>query len=330
MDVGDELGDVLGGVGEWLDGDGAEPGRETLARAVRVSLRALAQLAPGGAVEVRVPPFAAAQCGAGPKHTRGTPPNVVETDPRTWLELATARQTWTAALTTGRLWASGPRADLSPWLPLLPSERVQWGKEGPDNPAECGSSTMGDMMLGQFEVAMGEFDRRVRAIRDDQWGSPTPCTEWDVRALVNHVVTEQLWAPLLLEGATVEDVGDRFEGDQLGADPVTAWASAAAAAREAFAAPGALRRSVELSYGRRPAQGYCQEMTLDLAVHAWDLARAIQADERLDEQLVEEALAFIEPQVGQLAGTGLFAAPIDVAEDADAQTRLLALLGRRV
>jgi uncharacterized protein (TIGR03086 family) len=186
-----------------------------------------------------------------------------------------------------------------------------------------------DMALGWFEVAMGEFDRRVRSVAAQQWHNATPCTEWDVRALVNHLVTEQLWAPLLLDGATVEDVGDRFDGDQLGDDPVTAWASAAAASRDAFAAPGALRRSVELSYGRRPAQGYCQEMTLDLAVHAWDLARAIDAEERLDDELVAEVLAFIEPQVEQLAASGLFAAPLPVAADADAQTRLLALLGRR-
>lgn len=176
---------------------------------------------------------------------------------------------------------------------------------------------------------MDEFDRRVRAIQPSQWGNPTPCTEWDVLALVNHLVVEQLWAPLLLDGATVDDVGDRFKGDQLGADPVTAWARAAAAAREAFAAPGALRRSVELSYGRRPAQGYCQEMTLDLAVHAWDLARATKADEQLDEALVRDVLAFIEPQIEQLAGTGVFAPPVPVGDGADPQTRLLALLGRR-
>jgi uncharacterized protein (TIGR03086 family) len=150
-----------------------------------------------------------------------------------------------------------------------------------------------------------------------------------VRALVNHLVVEQLWAPLLLDGATIDDVGDRFDGDQLGDDPVAAWASAAAAAREAFAAPGALRRSVELSYGPRPAEGYCREMTLDLTVHAWDLARAITADERLDAELVRSVLAFIEPHVTQLAGTGLFAPPVAVSDDADAQTRLLALLGRR-
>ena len=186
------------------------------------------------------------------------------------------------------------------------------------------------MTLGKYEDAVGEFDKRVRQVQPDQWHKPTPCAKWDVHQLVNHLVVEQLWVPLLLDGATVEDVGDRFDGDQLGDDPVAVWTSAAAAARQAFAAPGALRRSVELSYGRRPAEGYCQEMTMDLTVHAWDLARAIGADERLDAELVSDVLAFIEPQVDQLTGTGLFAPPIEVAADADTQTRLLALLGRQV
>jgi uncharacterized protein (TIGR03086 family) len=187
----------------------------------------------------------------------------------------------------------------------------------------------GRMTVERFVAAVGEFDRRVREVGDGQWHNPTPCAEWDVRALVNHLVTEQRWAPLLLAGATVDDVGDRFNGDQLGEDPVGAWADAAAAAREAFAAPGALLRSVELSYGRRPAQRYCQEMTLDLTVHAWDLARGIGADERLGEQLVGDVLAFIGPQVEELVSTGLFARPVAVRDDADTQTRLLALLGRR-
>ena len=185
------------------------------------------------------------------------------------------------------------------------------------------------MTLGKYDKAMREFDARVRSVRPDQWHHATPCTEWDVRQLVKHLVVEQLWAPLLLEGATVDDVGDRFDGDQLGEDPVAAWASAATAAREAFAAPGALRRSVELSYGRRPAEGYCQEMTMDLTVHTWDLARAIGADEQLDEDLVSDVLAFIEPQVDQLVATGLFDPPIEVGDGAGTQTRLLALLGRR-
>ncbi|MGH3804716.1 MAG: sterol carrier family protein [Pseudonocardiaceae bacterium] len=114
-----ELRDALDAVGAWLDGQVPQPARAELARAVRLSLRTLAQVAPGATVEVRVPPFAAVQCVSGPKHTRGTPPNVVETDPRTWLELITDRLTWPDALTTARLTASGPRADLSPWLPLV-------------------------------------------------------------------------------------------------------------------------------------------------------------------------------------------------------------------
>jgi hypothetical protein len=97
----------------------APPPRPALAQAVRLSLRTLAQVAPGRSVEVRVPPFAAVQCVEGPRHTRGTPPNVVETDPRTWLELAAGSLTWTDALAAGRVTASGNRADLSGLLPLL-------------------------------------------------------------------------------------------------------------------------------------------------------------------------------------------------------------------
>ncbi|SDC89157.1 sterol carrier family protein [Actinokineospora iranica] len=102
----------------WLDG-GDQPPRTELAAAVRLTLRTLEQDAPGHTVEVRVPPFAAVQCVAGPRHTRGTPPNVVETDPRTWLELATGRLTWPNAVENGQVNASGARADLSELLPLL-------------------------------------------------------------------------------------------------------------------------------------------------------------------------------------------------------------------
>lgn len=106
-------------ISPWLQGDGPDPARPELAAAVRLSLRALAADAPGRTVEVRVPPFAAVQCVDGPRHTRGTPPNVIETDPRTWLELATGRLDWTTAVADGRVSASGTRADLSQWLPLV-------------------------------------------------------------------------------------------------------------------------------------------------------------------------------------------------------------------
>lgn len=183
--------------------------------------------------------------------------------------------------------------------------------------------------LSLHATGLAEFDRRVRAVRPDQWDAPTPCTEWDVRALVNHLVVEQLWVPLLLDGATVGDIGSGFDGDQLGDDPAGAWQRASAAARAAFEVSGALQRPVELSYGRRPADGYCREMTLDLGVHAWDLARGIGADERLDPALAAELLDLVAPQALALAASGLFADAVPVPDDADPQTRLLAVLGRR-
>ncbi|SFA75567.1 hypothetical protein SAMN05216266_101241 [Amycolatopsis marina] len=106
-------------VSAWLSGDGPEPPRSDVAAAVRLSLRTLAADAPGRTVEVRVPPFAAVQCVEGPRHTRGTPPNVVETEARTWLELATGRLQWTDAVEQGKVSASGTRADLTRWLPIL-------------------------------------------------------------------------------------------------------------------------------------------------------------------------------------------------------------------
>ena len=103
-----------------LDG-GAEPGRPVLRDAVRALLAELARVAPGRSVEVRIPPFGAIQCVAGPRHTRGTPPNVVETDPMTWLLVATGRLGWVDAVATGRVRASGTRTDLTPYLPVHPS-----------------------------------------------------------------------------------------------------------------------------------------------------------------------------------------------------------------
>jgi hypothetical protein len=92
--------------------------RQTTATAVRYLLEELAERAPGNSVEVRVPPFGVAQCVEGPRHTRGTPPNVVETDAETWLALATGTLEWPGAVASGRLTASGIRTDLSEFLPL--------------------------------------------------------------------------------------------------------------------------------------------------------------------------------------------------------------------
>ncbi|HVB44749.1 MAG TPA: sterol carrier family protein [Streptosporangiaceae bacterium] len=108
------LGAVLAAVGAGL-----EPQREALRGAVIHTLGLLEARAPGGAVEVRVPPFGAIQCVAGPRHTRGTPPNVVEVGPLDWILLAAGRAGWAAAVANGSVRASGQRSDLSGYLPLL-------------------------------------------------------------------------------------------------------------------------------------------------------------------------------------------------------------------
>jgi len=104
----------------WLAGEAEQPPRTVLGAAVKTSARWLAQQVPGRSVEVRVPPFVAVQCVPGPRHTRGTPPNVVETDAATWLRMATGALTWAEAVAAGKVSASGNRADLSALLPLHP------------------------------------------------------------------------------------------------------------------------------------------------------------------------------------------------------------------
>ena len=107
----------------WLEGEAEQPPRTVLSAAVKTSARWLAQQVPGRSVELRVPPHVAVQLVPGPRHTRGTPPNVVETDPATWLLLATGRLSWAEAVTDGRVSASGNRADLAAYLPLAPLSR---------------------------------------------------------------------------------------------------------------------------------------------------------------------------------------------------------------
>ena len=111
---------ALDPVRAWLAGEAEQPPRAVVGAAVKTSARWLAQHVPGRSVELRVPPHVAVQCIEGPRHTRGTPPNVVETDAATWLKLASGQLSWADAIAQGTVTASGNRADLSAHLPLRP------------------------------------------------------------------------------------------------------------------------------------------------------------------------------------------------------------------
>jgi len=184
-------------------------------------------------------------------------------------------------------------------------------------------------LIDQFTRAADGFSKHVHAVRKDQWNHPTPCTDWDVRMLVNHVAVEQLWVPPLLGGSTVAEVGDRLDGDQLGGDPVAAWDAAMRDSLAGFGAPGALDTTVSLSSGDKPTAEYCWEMTTDALIHSWDLARGIGADETLDAELVAVVYEQILPIAEHLHETGMFDPPVPVPDDAPLQTKLLALFGRR-
>jgi len=179
------------------------------------------------------------------------------------------------------------------------------------------------------EQALASFDRQVAHVGGHNLGDATPCAEWTVRELLNHVVGEDLWFAALLDGETLAGVGDRFDGDLLGSDPGAAWAAARQGALAAIRGPGALERGVELSRGLVPAADYVWEILFDHTIHAWDLARAVGGDATIEPALLDAATGWLEGHRDAVTGSGLFADPVELGSQASDQDRLLAALGRR-
>ena len=169
----------------------------------------------------------------------------------------------------------------------------------------------------------------VAGVNATQWTWPTPNEGWDVRALLNHIVAGNLWAAELGAGRTIAEVGTRLDGDVLGEDPLGAYDASAAVAAAAFEVPGALEAPCAVSYGPVPGSVYAGHRFIDVLIHGWDLAVATRQDTRIDPRLVEACFAVLEPQFAQLKASGAFGPEVAVAADADPQTRLLAMLGRR-
>ncbi|WP_026424051.1 TIGR03086 family metal-binding protein [Actinokineospora inagensis] len=175
------------------------------------------------------------------------------------------------------------------------------------------------------ERARDVFDRAVTEVTD--WSAPTPCTDWTTRDLVNHLVSEQLWVPHLVTGETTAQVGPRYDGDLLGDDPAAAWRSASDTSRRAWAdVPD--DHPVHLSYATVPARDYRWQMTLDLAIHGWDLASATNHNPLIGEALSQALIDEFTDHITQWADSGIFAPPHPVTPTADPQNRLIALTGR--
>jgi uncharacterized protein (TIGR03086 family) len=176
--------------------------------------------------------------------------------------------------------------------------------------------------------AVSEFAARVDALGANQsaWSAPTPCAEWDVRTLVNHVTSEDRWTAPLLGGATIEDVGDRLEGDLLGDDPVGAFASAGAEATDASSRVDP-DRTVHLSFGDVPASEYLYQLAADHLVHGWDLAAATGGDRRFDPDVVAAVSEWFADRETAYRAGGAIGPHVHAASD-DPQDRLLAAFGR--
>jgi uncharacterized protein (TIGR03086 family) len=179
-----------------------------------------------------------------------------------------------------------------------------------------------------YRRAQNTFGKHVHGVRADQWNAPTPCAEWDVRALVNHVLGEIRWAVPLFAGGTIAEVGDRLDGDLLGDDPVAAWDDAAPAAIAAVDADGAMDGTVHLSFGDVPGSEYATQLFADLLIHGWDLARATGQDDRLDSELVAACAGWFAGMADAYRGAGAVGPRPAVPADADPQAALLAEFGR--
>ncbi len=167
---------------------------------------------------------------------------------------------------------------------------------------------------------------RVAEVGPDQWAAVTPCDDWDVRTLVNHVVGEDLWTEPLVRGATIGEVGNRFEGDLLGDDPVGAATTAAARATEAVGERLPGRPKVHLSYGDEDLEEYIAQLTADHLIHGWDLAAAIGGDTDLDEDLVAAVAEWYAEREDIYRSAGMVAERLP--GQGDPQSELLGRFGR--
>lgn len=186
---------------------------------------------------------------------------------------------------------------------------------------------MGDRAVDLFVDSIRRFVDRVDSIDDDQWSRPTPCPDWDVRELVNHLCYEQLWAPHLVDGQTMEQVGDRYDGDVLGDDPKATMHRATEGSIAAFQSAD-LDAVVHLSFGDVPCAVYLDQMLTDAEVHGWDLAKGLDEPARIDPDTASYLLPGMQAQEELIRASGVFGDPVAVGDDADDAAKLLGLLGR--
>ena len=170
----------------------------------------------------------------------------------------------------------------------------------------------------------------VSRIAPGQWSDPTPCSEWDVRQIVNYLVSENLGAVGLFNGKAIEEVGDRLDGDLVQDDPSDAYGRFVMAAKTALQALGAMEAVCHISPGDVPGSEYATELFIDTLIHSWDFAKATSQDTTLPPELVSACFPLaVNLRARIVGGGGRFGPEVPARPDADLQIRMLSLLGRR-
>ena len=187
------------------------------------------------------------------------------------------------------------------------------------------TATTGELYV---RAMLGTLDY-VNGVRQDQWHDPTPCTEWDVKQVANHIIGENLWAAELFRGKTIEQVGTALDGDLAGADPAAAYRASVEKASRMVIAPAAMEMTCHLSFGDYSGSDYAAQLFMDLLIHGWDIAKATGQDTRLDPELVDACMPIALDMTSKFRSAGVFGEDLTVDAGADPQTRLLAIVGRR-
>lgn len=171
--------------------------------------------------------------------------------------------------------------------------------------------------------------RLVRSVPAAAWERQSPCSEWSARDVLNHLTSEQLWVPHLLRGESLDEVGDRYDGDVLGDDPVATFERASEEATAALTASitDPQTETVDTTMGPLEIKEYSKQRIVDLVVHGWDIAKATATAYEPDPQAVEKALAYMRPHVEPGGTDGIFDAPVSTSS-ASRLDQLLALTGR--
>lgn len=182
-----------------------------------------------------------------------------------------------------------------------------------------------------MKLTSAHFGRYVTLIKQDQWTDPTPCPGWDVQALVLHMIDGDNMATALLSGASAEVAMEELGASTIDDNVVAQFETAAINMRRAFEVSGAMERMVHYPGGDMPGARLADFRTTDAVLHGWDLARAINADDSIDERMVERLWQGLLPMAPMLAKTGMFgngpSGKLD--EGHPLQHRLLDLVGRR-